>query len=359
MYRRKPLRRSAWVALGPILALASAGCLFHPPKPSVHFGVDGFPANVLYGSDTVAATAAGLPVPLNPPAAAAFANSQAAGSTGPAGPGPVVTPSVGQPSTFALPSLPAPCPAPRSKQLPYPVIPKVVAAPVAASYPFRSTIAYKATSSAVPALNLSFKFPLTETRTVSDVSSSGSTIDFTVTQDYPQANLTEATTYQVTTTTAVPDGYADYVPTSALQGLAITRQSTTTSSGTSTLSWTPALQLLKFPATTGTQWYVAGTDLSSGTTENYDASIASEDQVNACGTRLQGYTVRLTSGTITSPAQQQTTSFTSAYTIAPQFGGLVIGDTTTATTTTATYTATETFTDLINVSPKLPAGSGG
>jgi len=56
---------------------------------------------------------------------------------------------------------------------------------------------------------------------------------------------------------------------------------------------------------------------------NVNGTIKGTQQVNACGTQLQGWEVSLT-GTITGPDKNLT--LTATFVVAPQMGGVIIAD---------------------------------
>lgn len=351
------LRRAT--SLAAVTTALATACGYHIPRAGLSVGVNAFPANVLYGSP--AADVLPVALPIAPPLASESSSSTTTSasvtpvsvvgkSAGPRSPAPALP-------TPALPAA-APsdvCPAPRGSSVAIPADSEVVAAPRAASYPFRSTL--RESSSASPN---GAPVQLPEVRTINDVATSGNTITFDVVAAYPTIGLAESTAYQITTSSSVPSDQEDQVPLGTLSGVYITSQSVTTTPtrgapSTTTVNWTPALQVLKLPASPGTSWAVTSADEHTGASESFTANVQALAEVNACGSLLQGYKVALT-GTLVIPSQSYPLSFNETEIIAPQFGGLALGDEATTTSRTSpTTAATEQVTDAIDVTPELPA----
>jgi hypothetical protein len=346
--RPSPLRSpAARLALRVALTAVSAAAWgYHVPQPRIRIAMNALPADVLYGSTASAVLPGGvaLAMPsLRPQLPTGGGPSESLPSTGPA-----AAPSTGTPTET--------CPAARSSVVTHPAVNRIIAAPEAATYPFRGTQQVTVDKPG-PLINLQ------ETRQVSDVATSGNTITFDVTTRYPGTDIVQVTGYQVTTSSDVPSGQEGSVPVGALSGVYVTDQSiTTTKNGaasTSTVTWSPPLQVLKLPASAGQTWAVSSTDQKTGESETFTGKVSAVRQVNACGALVQGYEAELT-GELVTPGQSAPVGFDDTLLIAPQFGGLVLADKAVVTVqTSAMATQTQTVTDTIDVTPKLPRGSTG
>jgi hypothetical protein len=342
---RSPGSRLAVVAA--LVALPTTGC-YHPPQPKVRIAMNALPADVLYGSTASAVLPGGVAIAmpsLRPPSESTAGGTQ---SEDFAPSGPPAPPSTGTP--------PEVCPLATSAVVRHPAVNRVIAAPEQATYPFRGTQQLTVDKPG-PVVSLD------ETRQVSAVVPRGNTITFDVTTRYTGTEVVEVTGYQVTTSSDVPSGQEGSVPVGALSGVYITDQSiTTTKNGaatTSTVTWSPPLQILKLPASVSQTWAVSSTDQKTGESETFTGKVNALRVVNACGSLVQGYEAQLT-GELVTPGQAAPVSFDDTLLIAPQFGALVLADKAVVTVqTSATTTQTQTMTDTINVTPKLPRGSNG
>ena len=329
------------VLVAAVSLVATSACAYHIPHAAVHIGLNAFATDVSYGAGASAALPGVLPLKLPPPQP--------------------LTPSAQGPSAYTPQPVPPPpsvlgCPAARSTTVDKPTVSRVSAAPAEAAYPFRSTQQVSSGTATGPVVKLA------ESRTVSNVVTAGNNIYFTVTAAYPAVGVVEATNYQVVTSSDVPADQEGDIPTGTLSGVNILSQSvSTTTKGkvtTSSVTWSPPLQVLKLPAATGTNWAVSSSDQKTGESETYAAKVVGVAQVNACGALVQGYNVELT-GKLITPGQSYPVSFDETELIAPQFGGLVLSDKASVTTqSSATASQTQVVTDTINVTPKPPADGG-
>jgi hypothetical protein len=332
-------RRGVLPLVAALSIATTSACAYHVPQPKVHFGLNTFTADVLYGATPSAILPGALPLRMPSTAQSPSAEAVPTGA-------PVSTDHVKVP--------PAPgCPAASSRAVAEPTVTRVNAPPAEATYPFRSTLQFTAGTTSTG------KFNLPETREVSDVVTAGDTYDFTVTSKYPTIGLSEAISYQVVTSSAVPADQENDVPVGALSGVNVTSQTvTSTSNGktsTSTVTWSPPIQILKLPATVGTNWAVSSIDQKSGATESYKGTVQSITEANACGTLVQGYQVELV-GALVTPGQAVPVTFDETVLLAPQFGALVLADTATVTSASSPpATQTQEITDTIDVTPKRPA----
>jgi len=330
-------RRGLGLALAVAIASTSA-CAYHPPHPAMRIGMNGVAADVLYGATNAAVLPGAVilpPPPVHPPA---------------------TTQSVPAPPTVSLPPASTgrvdTCPAARSTVVAQPAVNRVLAAPVAATYPFRST---QQIHSATRSQRLN---DIAETRQVSDITTRGNTINFTVTATYPFIDLIEKTHYQIVTSSSAPSEAEGSVPAGTLSGVYVTGQSVSNIGGTgsSSVTWSPPIQVLKLPAGPGETWAVSSTDNQSGQVETLTATIDAVSQVNACGALVQGYLVHL-SGQLVTPDEAFPVSVDETQLIAPQFGGLVLADNASVTVhTSPSATATQQVADTISTTPKLPTG---
>lgn len=327
--------------IGPVVALGlvlASGCGYHVPHPAERIGMHTFTADVLYGAAAAAVLPGAVPLPL---------------------PAPPVPVNGGGFSTPTRPVAPPPttaaafvCSPAHSATVTEPTISRVLAPPVAATYPFRADI--KATSASAGAHALT---NVAETRQISNVVTSGNTINYTVTTTYPFLATIETTDYQIVTSSDVPADNEGSVPLGTLSGIYVTGQSVATIGSkkpANTVTWSPPLQILKLPAATSETWAVHSTDQKTGESESFTAKIDAISQVNACGTLVQGFHVVL-SGALVTPGSGAPLTFTQTDLIAPQFGGLVLADD--ATVTAQPTGSTQQISDTINVSPELPRSS--
>jgi hypothetical protein len=81
------------------------------------------------------------------------------------------------------------------------------------------------------------------------------------------------------------------------------------------------LQFLPTPVAVGNTWSSAGSDPIDETSIQLNGSVSKRETVNACGVALDSFQVQI-SGTIVSPTFQL--SWTAAYDIGTQFGGLIL-----------------------------------
>ena len=328
------------VALVAALALVTtSACGYHVPQPKEKIGMHTFTADVLYGATAAAILPGAVPLPM--PAAPQ-----------PAGGGTFTTPNTSVPPP---PSAAAPvCSAPTSNVVTEPAIARVLAPPVAATYPFRATVSATAGAGSHKLTDIA------ETRKISNVVTNGNTITYSVTADYPFIGLTETTDYQIVTSSDVPADEEGSVPAGTLSGIYVTGQSVGQLGSTakpSTVTWSPPLQILKLPAAQNETWAVSSNDQKTGESESFTAKIDAITQVNACGTLVQGFEVVM-SGALVTPGQSAPITFDQTVLIAPQFGGLVLADNATITAhTSPTTTQVQQISNTINVSPKLPRSS--
>ena len=328
-------RMGAIVALG---LLTTSACGYHIPQPAQKISMHTFTADVLYGAAAAAVLPGALPLPLAPPP------QPVSGGT--------FTPPNAPTVSASPPPVATACSPPTSSVVQEPAIARVLAAPVPATYPFRADV--KVTSGSAGAHSLT---NVAETRQVSNVETNGNTITYTVTSTYPFLALTETTVYQIVTSSDVPADSEGSVPLGTLSGIYVTGQSVAiigSKKPASTVTWSPALQILKLPAAQNETWAVSSRDQKTGESESFTAKIDAISQVNACGTLVQGFHVVM-SGALVTPGASAPLTFTQTDLIAPQFGGLVLADD--ATVTTQPSGSTQQVSDTINVSPKLPRSS--
>lgn len=334
-------RRHSGLALAAALAIApTSACAYHPPHAAIRIGMNSVAADVLYGAAASAILPGAVPLPPPPPVQPSGAVTRV----------PSTPTAAGSPPATIVNA----CPPSRSTRVAHPTINRVVSAPVAATYPFRSTQRIQSATRSQRLNNIA------ETRQVSDIATRGSTITFAVTATYPFIGIVEKTDYQIVTSSNAPSEAEGYVPAGTLSGVYIAGQSVGSIGGpaTSEVTWNPPIQILKLPAGVGETWAVSSSDQKTGQSETYTAKIAAVAQVNACGALVQGYQVTM-SGQLISPGQPFPLAFAETDLIAPQFGALVLADNATVTARSSpTATTTQQLADTINVTPKLPAGSG-
>ena len=329
----KRQRMGAIVALG---LLTASACGYHMPQPKQKISMHTFTADVLYGATAAAILPGAVPLPV------------------PAAPQPVSGGTFTPPSAPPAPTPPAVatvCSPPTSNTVKEPAIGRVLAPPVAATYPFRST-------QSVTNGGATHKLTdIAETRQIANVVTSGNTINYSVISTYPFLGLTETTDYQIVTSSDVPADEEGTVPAGTLSGIYVTGQSVGQIGGKkplNTVTWSPALQILKLPAAQNETWAVSSTDQKTGESESFTAKIDAISQVNACGTLVQGFEVVM-SGALVTPGQSAPVTFDQTELISPQFGGIVVADNATVTVhTSATTSAVQQISDTINVSPKPP-----
>jgi hypothetical protein len=88
----------------------------------------------------------------------------------------------------------------------------------------------------------------------------------------------------------------------------------------------PELQLLPFPAVTGTRFNAAGSD--GVTSIQYEGVVAATERVDACGENVDGTTVKLENGHAVSQRAEEGADlaevFNATYVIATQYGGVLL-----------------------------------
>ena len=325
--------------------LALSACAYHLPHAAVRIGMNAFPSDVAYGAPVTAALPGVVPIRMSaqPPSPYQPGGGVQSGESGPV-------------SSVLSPPPIATCPGPRSSSVSEPTISRVLGAPLPASYPYRATEQTNTGSTPGGVVKLA------ETRQVSRVVTSGNTMTFTVTTVYTGTGIVQNTDYRVVTSSAVPPDQESSVPVGTLSGVYVTDQSVTTtaadgSSSTSTLTWSPPLQVLKLPATPGSIWAVSSTDQKTGASESFTAKVTDVKQANACGSLVQGYEVDM-SGQLITPGSSYPMTFDETEILAPQYGGLVLADNASLTMRSSpTDTKTQVVTDTINVTPKLAGGA--
>lgn len=115
----------------------------------------------------------------------------------------------------------------------------------------------------------------------------------------------------------------------------------------------PGLKLTSLPMQPGQSFHTAGTD--GATTMSYTSTVSQDrPRVDACGDLIDAYQIDL-EGTVSQPSettgQPVSGDFTAAYAIAPQFGGLIVEET----TRVVSDVASKKWHAVINRIPKDPA----
>lgn len=162
-------------------------------------------------------------------------------------------------------------------------------------------------------------FPATSTRNVSNIvnAAEGGGFTFEVAIPDPASGLTTTTTYHVYPSQPQP---IDPTPGIYIDAVVSERGGTVEQ----TFTPVPPLLLMQFPAAIDVTWSSRGVDPQTQTVMQFDARIARQGVVDACGTKLAAWVVDVTNGSITSPTTQVT--FSATLHIAPQYGGLVLAD---------------------------------
>ncbi|MHB8513323.1 MAG: hypothetical protein ACYDCC_14255 [Actinomycetota bacterium] len=151
-------------------------------------------------------------------------------------------------------------------------------------------------------------------------------------------NIRPSTTsddYQFDVAIAQPDGstttttYHVYpsqpAPTDTAPGMYIEQVVTKQSDGTTqNFAPTPALEVIPFPASTGSTWSVRSIDPLTQVVMQYDATISTERDLDVCGKRLVAWEVDISNGSIRSPSSA--IFFTASVDIGTQYGGLSLAD---------------------------------
>lgn len=207
----------------------------------------------------------------------------------------------------------------------------VAAPPASGIYAFRNEGVFEVTG-----LNAKAgRFPSSSARRVINVAK----ITITGTSEIWYRFDVEATLGDLTTTTTytlVPEGDVPQVKPGSSAGLFITRVRTEFVDGTEEdfrPATAPGLLLLPFPVVVGDSWEAAGTDPRSGVTLVFTGRVGQKTRVDACGTPLDAWTVRI-AGTVgegapgggaISPAGY--TSIVADYAFGTQYGALSLMDT--------------------------------
>ena len=283
------VRRRAIVAIA--LSLVAGGC---GPKPGLEVGLKDYSTDILFGSPVEAEP---IPVPLP-------TQSLDAGV-----PSLIVSP----PPLIAGPGTPPPrpprvvaCPDPPVDAVAKPAAARISAAPATGTYQYRQSGTFVAESRQVP-------YPPQSDRVVTNVTSNQDgtldTFDVVI-----KDQMTQTTTYKLR------GGVTDL-----FNGLYITKIVTDVGDGSPRV-FAPVdlgLRIIALPAAKNVAWQSSATDPQGRTNFNVNGTIKGTQQVNACGTLLQGWEVSLT-GTITGPNKNVT--LTATYVVAPQMGGVIIAD---------------------------------
>lgn len=236
---------------------------------------------------------------------------------------------------FEVPAIPSPapeaCPAADPRDAPArEAVNTVAAPPTPGDYPFRNEGLFEVTGANAK----SGRFPTSSMRRVANVSRIG----FTGTSEVWYRFDVEATLGELSTTTTytlVPEGEVPQVEPGSGAGLYITRVRTEFANGSEEdfqPTRAPGLLLLPFPLVVGHTWEAAGTDPRSGVTMAFTGRVGQKTRVDACGTPLDAWTVRI-AGTVgeeppggaVSPAGY--TSVVADYAFGTQYGALSLADT--------------------------------
>ncbi|HUQ38707.1 MAG TPA: hypothetical protein VM030_01010, partial [Acidimicrobiales bacterium] len=96
--------------------------------------------------------------------------------------------------------------------------------------------------------------------------------------------------------------------------------------GSATARFQPALPLkvVELPIVPSATFTTAGTDPASQVAVSWRSTVTTKTRVDACGTPLDAYRVQLSDGRAVGPALDVT--FTAAYAIGTQYGGLSLAD---------------------------------
>ena len=86
----------------------------------------------------------------------------------------------------------------------------------------------------------------------------------------------------------------------------------------------PSLELFRFPAVAGTSWSSRGVDPFQHTAMSFDARILRKEIVDACGTKLEGWLVDLTNGSLSDAVSGTEITFAESFIVATQYGGIIL-----------------------------------
>ena len=291
----RPRLRPVWLAAS--MVLVAGGCA---PDVKTDVSVRDYSTDIIYGSQVEdvppppvpgADPVVGFPGFIVPPPPATFVTAPAAGAP---------------PVTRAQPP-PPPCPA--ADPFAFPAVPadrSVTTTPAAGAYTFRQSGSVTVGQAAPRPL------PATTSREVRDPATSTVERRFDV--------VVESFGDVTTTTYAVRQATGD----PAADGVYLTRVVTRRSTG-AVEEYSPAqgVRILALPATRSASWRDVGTDPLRGTSMIVEGTVVDKSRVDACGTPLDAWTVKV-SGRVIGPGKDLT--LTATYQVGTQFGGFVLAD---------------------------------
>jgi hypothetical protein len=311
------------------LALLAAALLLTAcgPTPPFQLAVRAIPGDVAYGAQSQPSPTAGAAQP--GPAAAAL----------PPGAPPLIYGAPASPPAATFAPTSAATPQPQCPAAPVDAVPLLAAdpsatvPPVAGTYPWHTDAAHSYYTVGGGARQ---QFPPQLTHTVANVSAPDST--------------TGAYTFDVATSAGgvtgmqkVTNSYQVVPPpqgTTNVQGVSTTQASglyltamTAQDSGLPTrrvAKFAPPILLMQFPGTDLATWKTAGTDSATGTTITLSGAVTRHVAVDACGSLVDAWEVHAT-GTLAGPNQNLTLDLT--YDVATQYGGILVGESSTVTGT--------------------------
>lgn len=212
-----------------------------------------------------------------------------------------------EPEPGSVPAPPAACPADDPLDFPDQAASRTVSAPPAAGiYTFRQQGAVRVGERAPQPL------PATSEREVVNAAATSGDLAFDVRIE--ASGETTTTSYAVRQATGDP----------GVDGVFLTRVVTRRAGG-GVDEFSPArgVRLLALPAAAGVSWRDVGTDPIRATSMVVEGTVVDKARVNACGTPLDAWTVKVT-GRLLGPAKDLAINAT--YQIGTQFGGFVIAD---------------------------------
>ncbi|HZQ28372.1 MAG TPA: hypothetical protein VFA94_11800 [Acidimicrobiales bacterium] len=317
------MRRSLLMTLA-ALALTASGC---GPKPSLQVGLKDYNTDIVFGAKKRPPTPPPLPVFDLTPSFPGFIQP----------PVPITLPAtVPTTTTTTAPPLKPECPQADVLQIPPPAETVITKAPTAGLYPYRQTRQDGPGAQPTPVAG-------GQVRQVTNVhTDAGGNLAWDVVIAGADGSTT-TTSYAVVKATG--NNGAD--------GLYMTRVSMLVPGDPTPKTFTPVdgLRIFPMPADSGVTWRSAATDPLTGRAQSLTGVIQERRRVDACGIVVEGWAA-VVDITVVGPDDKGVptqSEILATFVVAPQLGGLIVGDT----VQTKTATQDVTIDSVINtVAPK-------